>query len=229
MEVQMARVNHQRLGGAAGILAMALLLVGFLLPGSPPKADDSLQEITSFLVDKRGSLLAGNFLIGLGSAVFLLWLSALRSRLEAGGRDEVLPRAFFGAGVVAVAMNLVAAAVSAGTVFEAAGLGDETLNRALFDASVDIFTIAGFVLTILFAAAALSAAGTGALPRWTVSTGLVVAALQLLSTVGIFASSGFFATGGAFAFIAFVPAVAWVAAVGVVMLRGDAETRAPSG
>jgi hypothetical protein len=225
----MTGVNYQRIGGAAGIAAMVLLTVGFALPGAPPKADDSLQEVTSFLVDKRGSLLAGNFLIGLGSAVFLVWLSALRSRLEAGGREEVLPRAFFGAGVVAVGMNFVAAAVSAGTVFEAAGLGDETLNRALFDVSVDIFTIAGFVLTILFAAAALSAAGTGALPRWTVSTGLVVAALQLVSAVGIFASSGFFATGGAFAFIAFVPVVAWIVAVGVVMLRGNAETRVSSG
>ncbi|HYU61887.1 MAG TPA: hypothetical protein VEK39_14105 [Solirubrobacterales bacterium] len=222
----MTGVSYRRIGGAAGIVAMVLLVVGFLLPGAPPKADDSLQEITSYLVDKRSSLLAGSFVIGLGMGAFLVWLSALRGLLEAGDRDGILPRVAFAAGVVAAVLNTAGAAVTAGIVFEAAGLGDAILNRALFDTSIDLFTITGFPIAVLFASAALSASATGALPRWAVPTGLVVALLQLVSVVGIFASSGFFATGGAFGFIAFVPAVAWVIAVGVVMLRGAGETRA---
>lgn len=215
----MNELNYRRLGGAAGIVAMTLLVVGFFLPGSPPKADDTVQTISSFLVDKRSAILAGDFLIGLGSAVLLIWLSALRTHLELDRRDVVLPRAAFGAGVIAAALNLAGAALSAGTVFRAAGLGDDILNRALFDMSTDLFTIAGFAIAVLFAAASLSGARTAALPRWATSTGLIVAALQLVSVVGIFASSGFFASGGAFAFIAFLPAVAWVVAVSVVLLR----------
>lgn len=218
----MNEFSYRRVGGAAGIIAMVLLAVGFTLPGAPPQAADSAQTVTNFLVDKRSSLLAGAFLIGLGSALLLVWLSALRAHLEADGRDPVLPRAAFGAGVIAAALNLAGAALSAGTVFEAAGMGDDTLNRAFFDTTTDLFTIGGFALAVLFAAASLSAAGTRALPGWATSTGLLVAFLQLVSAVGIFASSGFFASGGAFVFIAFIPAIAWVVAVSVVLMRSDA-------
>lgn len=213
--------NYRRVAGAAGVIAMALLVVGFLLPGSPPKADDSVQTISDFLTDKRSAILAGDFLIGLGSAVLLVWLSGLRSHLEAVDREGGLPRSAFAGGVVASALNLAGAALSAGTVFQAAGLGDQALNRALFDMSTDLFTIAGFVIALLLAAVSLSAIRTLALPRWASSTGLVVAVLQLVSCVGIFASSGFFASGGAFAFIAFLPAVAWVVAVSLVLLRSS--------
>ena len=215
----MTEVSYRRAGGAAGIIAMALLVIGFFLPGSPPKADDSLQEFSSFLVDKRGSILAGDFLIGLGSALFLLWLSSLRGYLGASDRDGTLPRVALGGGMIAVALNLVGAALSAGTVFEAAGLGDQTLNRALFDMSTDVFTIAGFAIAALFAAAAISSRRSGALPGWASPTGLVVALLAAISCVAIFASSGFFAAGGAFAFISFLASVAWVVAVSVVMMR----------
>ena len=224
------QTRYLRVGGAAGIIAMALLLVGFFLPGSPPKADDSLQAVTSYLVDKRGSILAGDFLIGLGFALFVVWLSALRGRLEAGERDRALPRVAFAGGVIAAALTFVGAALSAGTVFEAAGLGDQTLNRALFDMSTDMFTIGGFAIALFFGAASLSARRTGALPGWASTTGLAVAALNLVSTVAIFVSSGFFASGGAFGFIAFLPSVAWIIAVSVVLLRsGKASPAAAPG
>jgi hypothetical protein len=217
-------VSYRRLGGIAGIVGIVLILVGFFLPGAPPKADDSVSEFTSFLVDKRGSLLAGTMLVGFGAATLLLFLGALRSVLDAGNRGGALARAAFAGGLVTVVINLVGTGILAGAAFEVGGLGDDVLNRALVDTAAAVFTLAGFPVALLFIAAAMSASVTGALPRWTVSTGYLVGALQILSTVAIFAKSGFFAAGGAFAPLAFLAAAAWIIAVSIVMLRGAGST-----
>ena len=199
---------------------MLLLIVGFLLPGEPPKADDPVEEFTSFLVDKRGSVLAQALLIGLGSGLFLFWAGALRSRLEAAGRTA-MTNVFFGGAVASATLNLVGVAIFAGTAFEAASLGDDVLNRALFDIGTDVLAISGFAVATFFAAASLAAAGTGALPRWAVSTGLVAAAVQLVTTLAVVASSGFFAAGEAFGFLGFFVAVVWIIAVSIAMLRSE--------
>jgi hypothetical protein len=210
----------RRVDAAMGIPAMALLVAGFLLPGAPPKADDTIQKITSFLVDNRGELLAGNTLIALGIAFFLWWLGSLRSYLRAGeGGEGRLSIAAFGGGLVGATLTLAAAAIVAGLVFEAAGLGDQALNRALFDASAAVFAIGGIGFAVFFGAAACSGARSGALPPWAYWGGSVVAVVQLVSVAAIFAGSGFFAGGGAFAFIAFAAAVAWVIAVSVLMIQ----------
>jgi hypothetical protein len=199
---------------------MVLIVAGFLLPGAPPKADDPATEFTSFLVDKRGAILAGTVLIGLGAAALLLFFSALRGLLDVGGRGSGLARVSFAAGVVTATINLIGTAVFAGGAFEVAGLGDDVLNRALLDTATEIFAMAGFPVALFFFAAAASASMSGALPRWAVPTGYVVGALQLVSTIAIFASSGFFAAGGAFAPLAFLIAAIWIIAVSVVMMRG---------
>src|SRR5439155_14188437 len=145
----------RRLDAATGIVAMALFIVGFLLPGTPPKADDSVQKITSFLVDNRSELLAGNALIALGAAFLLWWLGSLRSYLRAGeGGEGRISAAAFGGGILGTSLTVGGAAIASGTVFKAAGLGDPTLNRALFDIVGDLFAIAGIGFTVLLGAAA---------------------------------------------------------------------------
>ncbi|MEA2492206.1 MAG: hypothetical protein QOJ29_117, partial [Thermoleophilaceae bacterium] len=213
------RTRYDKLAGTAGIAAMLLLLVGFLAPGAPPKANDSAKQVTAFLVDNRGALLAGSFLIGLGSAVFLLWVSGVRRRLLDAGAERVLADAAFAAGAVAAALNLTGSAITAGTAFEAAGLGDATLNRALFDTATDVFTIAGFAIAVLFVTVAASAASGAAFPRWVSTAGYVAAGLQVVSCVALFAKSGFFAAGGAFTLLAFATAVLWGIGVSAAMVR----------
>jgi hypothetical protein len=210
----------RRLDAATGIVAMALFLVGFLLPGAPPKADDSIQKITSFYVDNRGEILAGNTLVALGGVFLLWWLGSLRSYLRAGeGGEGRLSAAAFGGGVLGVALTLGGAAIVSGTAFKVAKLGDQILNRALFDTGGDLFAIAGVGFTVLLGAAACSSARSGALPPWSYWLGTVAALAQLLSVAAIFASSGFFAAGGAMAFISFISAVVWVVAVSLLMMQ----------
>lgn len=220
----MSGLDMRRVGGVAGIVAMALVTIGFLLPGAPPKADDSAQSVSDFLIDKRGDLLTGSFLIGLGSALLVVWLAALWCHLTRADGDRVLSVAALAAGVVTGSINMVGAATLAGSVFEAARLKDVTLNRAAFDIATAMFTIAGFTIAVLFAAASAAGSKAGALPNWLVWFGYLAAVVQVISVLAIGVDSGFFAGGGGMAFIAFIAAVLWVVAVSVLLVRGDGDT-----
>jgi len=215
-----ADAKGRRLDAATGIVAMALFVVGFLLPGAPPKADDPVPKITTFFVDHRSDILAGDALLALGAVFFLWWLGSLRSYLRAGeGGEGRLSAAAVGGGVLGTTLTLAGAAVLSGIVFKVAKLGDPVLNRAIYDIGGDVFAIAGVGFTVLLGAAACSAARSGALPPWAYWFGSVAALAQLLSVAAIFASSGFLAAGGAMAPIAFLAAAIWVVAVSVLMIQ----------
>jgi hypothetical protein len=215
-----ADAKGRRLDAATGIVAMALFVVGFLLPGAPPKADDPVPKITTFFVDHRSDILAGDALLALGAVFFLWWLGSLRSYLRAGeGGEGRLSAAAFGGGVLGTSLTIAGAAVLSGIVFKVAKLGDPLLNRAMFDVAGNLFATAGVGFAVLLGAAACSAARSGALPAWAYWLGTLAALAQLVSVAAIFASSGFLAGGGAIAPIAFFLAAIWVVAVSVLMMQ----------
>jgi hypothetical protein len=216
----MADERGRRADAATGIVAMILFIVGFALPGTPPKADDPPPEITAFFTDHRGGILAGSFIAGLGAVAFLWFLGSLRSYLrEAEGGLGRLSAAAFGGGIAATAVLIASVAALSAGAFEVGGLGDDTVNRAMYDLGTFLGFAAGFGFAVLLGAASCSAARSGALPPWLYWLGSVAAAAQLLSTVGLFAGSGFFAEGGVFVVIAFLIAAVWTVAVSVVMIR----------
>src|SRR5436309_7826061 len=92
----------RRVGAVAGLVAVALLIVGFFIPGTPPKASDSAVKITNYLIDKRGSLLAGQLILGLGLAFLVFWLGALRSHLRGRSDDGGAAVAAVGGGLIGV-------------------------------------------------------------------------------------------------------------------------------
>jgi hypothetical protein len=226
MQLTMGRVR--RLGGAAGILFAVLAVVALFLPGTPPKADE-VSKITSFFVDKRGSILASNYVLAVALTFFLLFLGALRAHLGAAGTEGVRPGSIALAGGVAGAVLILGGtAVTNGAVFQVAGAGDANLNHALYDVSNDFFFLSGFGFAAFFAGAALAVATTGALPGVLAPAGLVAALLNLVGGIGLFAKSGFFAIGGAFGFIVPLASLLWVLAASVALLRpasGAAERR----
>ncbi|MFN2616858.1 MAG: hypothetical protein ABR581_07005, partial [Thermoleophilaceae bacterium] len=98
MPLTMDRVR--RMGGAAGIAFVIIALVALFLPGTPPKADE-VSKITSYFMDKRGGILASNYLVGLAFTFFLLFLASLRAHLGAGDRSGARPGSAALAGGVA--------------------------------------------------------------------------------------------------------------------------------
>ena len=61
----------RRLGGIVGIAFVVLGAIAIFLPDTPPKADE-VSKIAGYFTDKRGSILASNFLTCLAFVLFLL-------------------------------------------------------------------------------------------------------------------------------------------------------------
>jgi hypothetical protein len=220
-----ADAKGRRFDAATGIGFAVLAVVALLIPGTPPKADDSTTKLGNYFSDHHSDLLTANLLLGLAAVMFLWFLGSLRSYLRAAeGGEGRLSAAAFGGGVAGIALLLAGAGLLSGIAFKLADgqLPDPTVTRALFDASSAMFAMVAFGFAVFFAAASCSAARSGALPAWAYWSGSVIAVIQLISSLAIVAKSGFFATGGAMGFIAPLTGILWVVAVNVLMMRRDA-------
>ena len=216
----LSRDQIRRFGGVAGILFVVVGLVALFLPGSPPKADE-VGKITPYFLDKRGSILAGNYLAGVAFAFFLVYLASLRETFGTGGRDGIRPGSVaFAGGLVAIVMIFAGNAVFNAAVFHVAAARDLTLNRALYDLGNDLFFMSGFGFFVFFWGAAMAVRGTGALPAWMAPAAVVAALVNLLVPIGLFAKTGFFAIGGAFGFVGPLVTLLWILAASVYMVRG---------
>jgi hypothetical protein len=214
----------RRLGGLIGIAFVVLGLIAVFLPGTPPKADE-VSKIATYFTDKRGSILAANYVTCFAFAVFLLFAGALRSCFGAADQTGTRPGStMLAGGAVATSMILAGTAVLNGAVFQVASSGDASLNHALYDVANDFFFASGFGFAVFFTGAAVAVRTTAALPSAMAPTGLVVALLNLVGGVGLFAKSGFFAIGGALGFIAPLASLLWILAASIFMLR-----RTPAG
>lgn len=214
----------RRLGGLVGIVFVVLAVISVFLPGTPPKADE-VSKIATYFSEKRGSILAANYLTCLAFAVFLLFAGSLRSYFRVSDQTGVRPGSTMLAGaVLAASMVIGGTAVLNGAVFQVASAGDSTLNHALYDVANDLFLASGFGFAVFFAGAAVAVSTTRALPGAMAPAALVVALLNLVGGVGFFAKSGFFAIGGAFGFIVPLAILIWVLAASIVMLRNVTST-----
>jgi hypothetical protein len=223
----MTAVQARRMAGIAGIIFVVIGVISVFLPGTPPKADE-VSKITSYFTDKRGSILAANYLTCVAFVFFLLFVSALRTHL--GAVDPTGLRAgsaLLAGGVAAAGLIFAATGVLNGAVFQIASAGDANLNHALYDVANDIFLTTGFPFAVFFVGAAVAVRVTGALPNWLAPAALALALLNLVVGVGFFAKSGFFAIGGAYGFIVPVATLLWILAASVVMLRPAATARTP--
>lgn len=222
MSVTVDRVR--RLGGIVGIAFVVLGVIAIFLPGTPPKADE-VSKIAGYFTDKRGSILASNYLTCLAFALFLLFVGALRSYFGGADPTGVRPGSTMLAGaVLAVSTIFAGTAVLNGAVFQVASAGDANLNHALYDIANDLFLATGFGFAVMFVDAAASVRITAALPSAMAPTALAVALLNLVSGVGFFANSGFFAIGGTFTFIPPLASLIWILVASIIMIR-----RAPIG
>ena len=89
----------KRLVPLSGILAVILVVIGFLVTGETPDTDAPAQEVASFYTSHDSDLSASGILLALGALFFLVFFAALRNFLRRSEPADAGASTFSFAGV----------------------------------------------------------------------------------------------------------------------------------
>jgi len=220
----MTQTSKWRLDAATGIGFVVLLSVALLLPGSPPKAEDTIERITAVLIEERQAFLVSGYLAGLAAMAYLWFLGSVGRFLGTDG-EGALGGAATAGGTFAISVVLLGMMMFNGVAFVAAGLGDPAVVRALTDVGNGVIELGKFGFAVFILAVSRRGAAAGVLPVWLVRLGLAAVPLMLLSAVALFIDHGMFQFGGAIDLAGALPALAWTLALSIVMMRTPPPVR----
>jgi hypothetical protein len=206
----------ERWAPMAGILFVALMVVGSFLVADVPDADAPEQEIADYLADSDNHTrnIIGAYLWVIGALAFLCFVTRLRSVLRAAEAGTgALSNLAFGAGVAFAAVWMVSAVAFASVAYTIelrdAPVSDPDLVRVLPPmAGLLLLLGGGFAGFLLLLAASVVILQTGVFPRWLGWLG-IVAAIALLFDV---------------AYGNILPFWVWVFIASIVMLMRREET-----
>ena len=220
----MSATTRRRLDAATGTAFVALIVVALALPGQPPKADDSIETVTTLLVDHRRAFLISGYVGGLAAMAYLWFLGSVRSYLGAGSADEASGAASAG-GIFAIALLLLGMTMLSGVAFVVARSGHPALVRAFTDSGNSAIEASKFGFGLFLLAVSRAGATSGLLPRWLTRLGFAFVPLILVSAASLFVERGPFQFGGVIDVAGGLPALLWIAALSVVMVPSvSAET-----
>ena len=158
----------ERVGPAAGIVAVLLTIVSILMTGSDmPDFIDDAESITGYYTDDPGKLIGGYVIDAFGTILLVVFAAAVYVRLGGVRRGALAPAAFGGAIAMCV-MFMVYDVINLAISFRAdedGALGESAV--LLNDLSFLAIGVGATMFAAVFVAcAAWSALGSGVLPRW---------------------------------------------------------------
>jgi len=207
-----------RLDAAMGIVFVMLVTAALLLPGQPPKAEDTAATVAALLIEKRTAFLVGGYIGGLSSIAFLWFIAAVRDHLDRQGTTQLASAAFAG-GIVAMTLMLVGIILIDGVAFVTAGVGDPAIVRAANDMGTFALETSKFGFALFILAVSRSGRSTDALPRWLARLGIGFVAVLLPSAFALVAEHGVFQFGGVIDLAGGLLPPIWIVALSVVMMR----------
>lgn len=172
-----------------GVAFVVVVIVGFVVQGEPPDADEPVREIVDFYLDNKDSVMVGSVLEGFAAAILIFFAGVLRKVLaDAEGPGGVLSAVSM-AGAVVIAIG---AAFDGTITFALAETADDiepasvhTL-QALWNNDFIPLAMGGLVFTL---ATGLSIVRHGALPKW-LGWVAIVLAVASLTPIGFIAFLG---------------------------------------
>ena len=176
----------ERFGLLAGALAAVLWTVGvFVLEGAGnPSGPPNGGEIAEFYRDDRVAILIAATLHGLGGVLFLWFVSALRSVLDAAGSPRWLATAMLVGGTAGGAMMLLlTGGQSTGATTDAELVTPDTAI-VFWRLAHGVFVAAELALAVFLGALSILALRRLVFPRWLGWFGLVVTILLLIPPIG---------------------------------------------
>jgi hypothetical protein len=164
-----------------GVVFLVLVIVGFMIGGEPPDADDPVQDIVNFYVDDKDSIQIGAFLVSLGTVFFVFFANYLRNLFRASVTSATI---LVGAGIftvgAAIDTTILIATSEAAEDIEPASV--QTL-QALWD---NDFVPIAVGIAVFLVSVGTSILRTGLLPKWLGWVTLVIA-LIAVTPAGFFA------------------------------------------
>src|SRR4051794_17839176 len=150
----------------AGIVAVVLLAVSALIPGSPPKPDDPAAKNARFLVDKSDQIRWGGFIAALGSIVLLAWLGAVWRMLRRaeGGAPMLAVGAALGAVLGAALLNAGGVLLAVMAIIGPAAMGGEA-TRFFYLLFNNLGSAGGMGIALFVGAVSTVIIETGVVPK----------------------------------------------------------------
>jgi hypothetical protein len=179
------RWGWERLAALAGIVAVVLWVVGVLIMEALGTEDrETAEEALAYLQDEENGILAAGFIFQLGALFFLVFLSALRSRLwGVEGGSGMLSTLAFASGVAVAIFLLALPGPDMSGALNNDELGAEAAH-ALSALDELFFLGAELSAAVLLFAVGLLAVRRGALPAWLGWASFVIALLLLIPPIG---------------------------------------------
>jgi len=210
----------ERWGASLGVAGVVLWVIAFILDNDSPSAGDSDAKIQAFYASSsdRHREIAAYFLFVVGALCVIAFFGALRERLaDAEDSPARISQLAFGAGLLSLAMQVVAVAMFVGPSFTAidaapANVAPDTF-RVLNDTGYLVWVSATMIGAIaVWASAAVALQRGGVFPRWFAWLSVLVGIVQLFA---IF-------------FFPILLAWAWILVAGVLLTLRRSATPAPA-
>jgi hypothetical protein len=166
-----------------GVIFIVLVIVGFIVGGEPPDADEPLQDIVDFYVDDRDSIFAGVYLLGLATVFFVFFANYLRTVFYGTRAAATI--------LVGAAIFVVGGAIDGSLLIAMTEAADNDVPpesiqtlQAYWDNDFLAYAIG---ITVFVTSVGISILRTAVLPRWLGWVALVVALVSVIPLIGFFA------------------------------------------
>ena len=166
-------MRKELVGPLTGILFLLILIVGFIVAGEPPSADDGATEVTEFYLDNKDSVEFGAVLFALGGAVLIFFTNYLRQLFGAAG-DRTLSATILVGGAIFAVGAAIDSTISVAAAEDADDIDPTQVQtlQALWDNDFVPIALGVFVFVVSLGVSILN---TDVLPRWLGWVALAVA------------------------------------------------------
>jgi hypothetical protein len=200
--------SARQLAALGAVAATVLLVVGFLLPGTPPKFNADALKVIGFFHNHHKKVLVSTVLGELGIAILVGLIAQLAVMLRDSGHRA-------NAAVVGIA-----GAASAGSFAVGLGLFGGLGQIATFNQEAGVvaplyrliqFVFTGWTwMTMVMVLAVALAAWKGAFPQWVAMANGLIAVLLLLAGLSVKARGPFAAGTGFFCVVGSIAFLVWI-------------------
>jgi len=215
----MNKTNWERWGAASGYLVLALGIAAAAFERGAPPANAPAEESLAFFRAYRSELRMQSLLFVLSAGAYLWWFGSLRSfLLRAEGQTGRLSTIAFGAGVIWAGLQMVLQSVQIALAMGVGGDITPVLAGMLGDLTYALSVIAYVPMAVMLAAVAVVSLRARVFPSWLGWLSTLVAAANLVMSLGIVVDSGPLVPGGALTYVLYTLMPIWLAAVTTVMV-----------